>query len=507
MYELSYIEEPNILFGYNQKGVDPRDGLALFGPHETIYGIRSGVIATKEGLGKFAKYLEFIQRPVYNKNTQTRPMFPGFETVFNTKWEAKNIFFKEITNLEIETYLFHGNTHKRTYDLVSLFLEKIIEANKNYDENISLWFVIVPDTIYKYCRPLSVLPDDLVKTKPLITKGRALKYSYEPSFFDEMNIESKKKEEEALSYNYDAQFHNQLKARLLPYTIPTQIIRESTLDWKNYTNAFNFPLRDFSKIEGHLAWTLSTSVFYKAGGKPWKLSDIRKGVCYLGLVYKKINKSKNPTNACCAAQMFLDNGDGTVFKGEVGPWYNPESKEYHLNINGAKALLTQAIHAYYDRNKCNPKEMFIHSRTRFNDVEWSAFQEVTPEGTNLVGVTINRREPIKLYKTEGEYSVLRGLAYKVSKYRAYLWTIGYVPHIGTALSSSIPNALYIEINKGYASIEQVLKDILALTKLNYNACIYGDGIPVTLRFANNIGEILTSSLDIQSPPLAFKYYI
>ena len=71
----------------------------------------------------------------------------------------------------------------------------------------------------------------------------------------------------------------------------------------------------------------------------------------------------------------------------------------------------------------------------------------------------------------------------------------------------LPNPLYIEISKGNATIEQVLKDILALTKLNYNACIYGDGEPVTLRFANNIGEILTSSADIKSPPLAFKYYI
>ena len=69
------------------------------------------------------------------------------------------------------------------------------------------------------------------------------------------------------------------------------------------------------------------------------------------------------------------------------------------------------------------------------------------------------------------------------------------------------NELYIEISKGKADIKIVLKDILALTKLNYNACIYGDGIPVTLRFANAIGEILTASPIKESPPLAFKFYI
>ena len=507
MRELIYIEEPNILFGHNQKCHDPRDGLTLFGPFEKIYGIKSGVLSTKEGLVKFKKYIDLIQKPVYNKDSLTRPMFPGFETVFEAKWEANNIVYKEITNQEIEKYLFHGNNHKRTYDLVSLYLEKLVEANKNQDESINLWFVIVPDNIYKYCRPMSILPSDLIKNKSLLSKSQATNFTYSPALFEDINIESKEKLDEAISYNYDAQFHNQLKARLLEYTIPIQILRESTLDWRNYTNKLGMPMRDFSKIEGHLAWTLSTTTFYKSGGKPWKLSDIRKGVCYLGLVYKKINKSKDTSNACCAAQMFLDNGDGTVFKGELGKFYREKTKEYHLDPENAKSLLIQAINSYYEKNNCYPKEMFIHAKTKFNDEEWNAFKSVAPKETNLVGVTISRHEPIKLFRADSEYPVLRGMAYIVNNTKAYLWTIGYVPHIQTALSSGVPNALFVDINKGIAPIEQVLKDVLALTKLNYNACIFGDGIPVTLRFANSIGEILTASTDIKVPPLAFKYYI
>jgi hypothetical protein len=54
-----------------------------------------------------------------------------------------------------------------------------------------------------------------------------------------------------------------------------------------------------------------------------------------------------------------------------------------------------------------------------------------------------------------------------------------------------------------------MADVLALTKLNYNSCTYGDGKPVTLKFANAVGEILTAgptSLG-SGPPLPFKYYI
>jgi hypothetical protein len=41
----------------------------------------------------------------------------------------------------------------------------------------------------------------------------------------------------------------------------------------------------------------------------------------------------------------------------------------------------------------------------------------------------------------------------------------------------------------------VLRDIMALTKLNYNACKFGGGSPVTLRFADAVGEILTAGPD------------
>lgn len=66
----------------------------------------------------------------------------------------------------------------------------------------------------------------------------------------------------------------------------------------------------------------------------------------------------------------------------------------------------------------------------------------------------------------------------------------------------------MEVNRGEAQIEQVLRDILGLTKLNYNSCIYGDGRPVTLRFANAVGEILTAVPgDIDYKPLPFRFYI
>ena len=66
------------------------------------------------------------------------------------------------------------------------------------------------------------------------------------------------------------------------------------------------------------AWNVTTSIFYKTGGRPWILTDPRVGVCYMGLVFKRLNKAQGNKNTCCGAQMFLEDGKGMVFKGALG---------------------------------------------------------------------------------------------------------------------------------------------------------------------------------------------
>jgi hypothetical protein len=57
------------------------------------------------------------------------------------------------------------------------------------------------------------------------------------------------------------------------------------------------------------------------------------------------------------------------------------------------------------------------------------------------------------------------------------------------------------------NIRNVLADIMGLTKINYNACNYNDGLPVTIRFANKVGDVLTmgSAHDAERQPL--KFYV
>lgn len=122
-------------------------------------------------------------------------------------------------------------------------------------------------------------------------------------------------------------------------------------------------------------------------------------------------------------------------------------------------------------------------------------------------VCIRQDVGVKLYR-HGTMNIARGVGWVTSQWMVYLWTKGFVPRLQTYAGRGVPNPLSIEICRGVADIEQVMADVLALTKLNYNACIFGDGVPVTLRFADAVGEILTAApRKNELPYLPFCYYI
>jgi hypothetical protein len=392
--------------------------------------------------------------------------------------------------------------HIRVFQTVELYATEILDAHSKDDEKADVWFVIVPDIIHKNCRPRSFVNKAAkIEAEGKIGIRAAKQLRVQPDLFTEQN-------NKITPYLHDPDFHNQIKARLLQDKIPTQLLRESTIAFREFKTDKGELENDLSILESEIAWNISSAVFYKAGGKPWKLRSIRPGVCYIGLVFKGIERDPNPKTACCAAQMFLDSGDGVVFKGDVGPWYNPERGNYHLtNSESAEQLISIAIDTYKrDHNNQPPKELFIHGKTRFNDVEWTGFQKAGDKDTTVVGIRITSDADLRVYHNS-KTPILRGMAWIQNPKLAYLWTRGYIPRLQTYPGREVPRPLRVEISRGEADIKVVLKDILALTKLNYNSCRFADGVPVTLRFADAVGEILVSGPRKDDPPLPFKYYI
>ena len=70
-----------------------------------------------------------------------------------------------------------------------------------------------------------------------------------------------------------------------------------------------------------------------------------------------------------------------------------------------------------------------------------------------------------------------------------------------------PNPISVKVLRGDCPLETVLSDVLGLTKINFNSCLHNDRLPVTIRFANAVGDVLISAPMDSEPKLPFKFYI
>ena len=501
IHELRCIREPLLQFGHDQNALHPRDGLFLFGPlaaKENPESMRIGVIGTHTGLAGYRRWLREVKAGISSSRPERlhHRSWPGFDAVFGARWPDDPLVSIPIDVDRLSAAIRHENRHKALYETVGLFAKPIQDHIRQNEAPPSLWFVVVPDDIYRYGRSSATIP----KSERIVSGGvpeaialRNLRDGVYPLFPEERK--------ELAIYQYERNFHHQLKARLLKHQAVLQLVRESTLASRDGKDRRD--LEDPATV----AWNLCTTSFFKASGKPWRIASSRTGVCYVGLVYKIQNRDGRRANACCGAQMFLDSGDGLVFKGAVGPWYSATKNEFHLTKDRAAELMKLVVDAYRSTHATPPAELFIHGRTTFDDEEWRGFASVVSSSTKLVGVRLRpSTSDIRLF-TDGPQAVPRGTVYAVNDRMGYLWTTGYTPYLGTYPGWEVPSPVLVDICRGKAELLTVMNDIMALTKLNFNSSVFADGQPVTLKFADAVGEILTAAPVDDLPPLPFRHYI
>ena len=493
-------DEPELEFRYGQRMIHPRDGLATFGPSDTDSPSQPGklsyiAIGTDEGINQFKKWADAMNRPAIlapKGNSRLWSAFPGFEAAFCSQWSSEPIKSYRIDRTRLIEASRHPDRYQRVFQVVNFYLEEIKKASK-LDENIGIAICVIPEEIRQNCRPESRVADPI--GQPVSSKTIKSRREGQLELLNDFDQEQ---------YQLSPDFRRQLKARSMQYEIPLQILRESTL---RLTNHKVFGERELTPLSDRM-WNISTALYYKCGGKPWKLVTARDGVCYIGIAFRKTDTYEKGKNACCAAQMFLDTGDGIVFLGEYGPWYSSEKKQFHLSESAAYKLLDGVLKTYKDLEGKQLNEVFLHSRSTISNEEFSGYQKACPKGTKLVGVRVrvDRRHTPLLFRT-GSRPALRGTFWKLNNQVGLLWGSGFKPRLATYDGAEVPVPLRIDIQHGEAPIERVAQDIFGLTKLNYNTCKLGESQPVTVRFSDAVGEILISNPTVSDRKPQFKFYI
>lgn len=493
--KIEVFPEPELEFADQQVVEHPAAGLGLFGPVETKGilkpdRINYAVIGTNAGIEKFQKFAEMLNGAVLSpedKSADLWPHFPGFEEATHAEFNPDPELVEAVSDDHLIAAATDRDAHKRVFSVTDIYLNAI-EALAERDSRVDVVVCVVPEVVFKNCRPKSQVKEGhgtrvSAKELKMRKQGGDLFNSYNPEH-----------------YEFSLDFRRQIKARAMAFKIPIQIVRETTLRLSDENKLGERGLTYLSDR----AWNLSTALVYKSGRKPWKLSGVREGVCYVGIAFKRTDDVGN--TACSAAQMFLNDGDGIVFLGESGQWYSPEKKSCHLSRSAAEKLLSGVLKTYERQHGKALKEVFLHSRSEIDYEEWSGYQAACPKGVKLVCVRVASDSGLRLYR-EGDYPVMRGTFYKVSEAAGFLWGTGFKPILKTYEGFDVPAPLRIEIQYGDADIRTVAKDIFGLTKLNYNTCKLGESQPVTVHFSDAVGEIIVANKGAKNFLPNFKYYV
>jgi hypothetical protein len=490
-------DEPTLQFANGQDAEDPHDGLSLFGPfslHEPSHPRSPShiVIGPEDCVERFKHWSKAMNLPAMDADAKKHrlwPPYPGFEAAFGSRWNADPALTIAIDNERLMGAARKKDAHERCFAVVELFMEGFKKIPK-LDFPVTLIFCVIPDEVWQNCRPLSRIaqPTD----DGISARDKKSRKAGQLEIFTNFNIDQ---------YHYSPDFRRQLKARTMKYGVPLQILRSSTL---RLTESSEIGERGLTPLSDRM-WNIGTAIYYKAGGKPWRLNSAREGVCYIGIAFKFLEGKKN--SACCAAQMFLDSGDGIVFLGDDRPIYSPDKKQFYLSKDASKKLLTGILETYRSWEGRPLKEIFLHSRSRINGEQWDGYQAACPSDVKLVGVSVRpERYGPRLYRI-GNMPVLRGTFWKIDEKSGYLYCSGFKPRLATYDGWETPVPLNIKVQYGEAPIEVVAKDILGLTKLNYNACKLGESQPVTVKFSDAVGEILISNPTVTDHRPNFKFYI
>jgi len=179
-----------------------------------------------------------------------------------------------------------------------------------------------------------------------------------------------------------------------------------------------------------------------------------------------------------------------------------------LDRESARKIVEKALSEYHGSRGKFPERLVIHKTSRYTNPEIEGFElamENKGMAYDLVSLT---KAPLRLIRW-GQYPVPRAAMYGFSESDAYLYTKGFIPDLQTYPGSHIPSPFWVQRARGDSSMETICDEVLMLTKLNWNTADFCCGVPITLSFARNVGEVFKEfgENDQYEPSRFFRYYM
>lgn len=470
-----YIGEPYLFFGKG-KSYCPREGITGLNVYDTVIDERKnqlllGIIGIEEDVENLKAWLKrfesYIPANPKGKQRGLFKSFPGFnqDQAFCAKFIYGTNYERILSPNEIKVIIKEPDRDK-----------KVLEAVELYGKNIEFLSDI------KNC-------DVVICIIPKSFEGKIVKEKK-----DDEPVESgaEDNEEPELELN----FRRALKARAMKQNTPIQLIREYVLHDNNK-----------SQDPATKAWNFCTALYYKGLQTiPWKLEvdENKPKVCFVGIGFYRSRDKK--TIQTSLAQIFNENGKGVILRG-TPVMEDKDDRKPHLTYDQSLSLLKDALTKYRFATGTMPGRVVLHKTSKYYDDELDGFTQALHDlGITEYDIITVMETDLRFFRNN-LYPPVRGSLFSLSEDRHILYTRGSVHQYQTYPGMYIPAPLEIRIISTVSSVKTVCKEVLGLTKMNWNNTQFDNKYPITIGCARRVGEIMKYLGEHEHPKESYAFYM
>jgi hypothetical protein len=415
-------------------------------------------------------------------NTLLFPDYPGSVTAFRTEFVTDEAHAREIRVAELAKL--DTDDRKRFQQLVDLYWQKMESVLTGSDSHPDVIICVLDNDMFERCH----LVGDSHKRLP-----RRRRRSAQMDLFSDFD----RLRPERASDSRVRNLRSALKRAAMGLSTPTPIqlvLQDTTVDSPGGQN------------QATKAWNLCTALYYKAGQIPWVVSGVESTTCFMGIGHFH-RRTDTADDVCTSvAHLFSNDFEGIVLHG-TEMRSDEATGEPYLDKTGASLLLRQGLGRYRDQRGYLPKRVVIHKTSSFRADEVDGYVSVLHElGCEYDLVTL-AKSGLRLLR-EGKYPVARGTCWEMEGLQ-FVYTKGFVPELNTYPGVHVPAPFLVTKAAGDSSMDQLCREVLALSKMNWNTADYCTGLPVTIGFAQRVGDVFKEfeAEDKVQPQTSYRFYM
>jgi hypothetical protein len=429
-FECIQIKEPELVFGENHRCVDPRTGLAAYGPYgdAPVGGIRQlrvGIVGASDDMEGVRSLLEQISRPVEQD--------PGLDGILHPSFPGLNSCKPFSVDVVTQTS-WHRSINPQMVRLAA-----------DCDDSFAKYGML-RELFGAQVRAMSHLefpPNVVICAIP-------------------------------------ARVESSLLRAACAQSLPTEIVCDGRAP----------EIDGLQKDKATQAWDLSIRLLYKSGFTPWRLADAAGDSCFVGVSFYRETGSASPDTWSCFAHVVTDLGQGFILNGETFEWKPNKQREGtpRLNEEQAATLMSRVLEVYGKTSGHVLGKVVIHKTSPYSEAERAGFEDALREIKRHGLVSVSKSGTFVL--RPGRKPVFRGTAIPFGEKLGVVYVSGYVPFLRGYPGNRMPQPFEITENWGTLTFQEAAKDLLRLTKLNWSSSAFSTEIPVTLAFPSQAREMI-----------------